>query len=151
MSIQIENRQSAVKIDPRRIRAVLTKLLKRLGRTGSELSIVFVDDAAIREINRSYLGRDRATNVISFPMQEGEHGGVNPRLLGDIVISAQTAEAAAKIGGMTTDDEIDFLLIHGLLHLVGYNHEGTTDAEEKRMREAEAELFRILTGYRLAD
>ncbi len=150
MAIQIENRQSEAKIDLRRIRSVLSRLLRHLGRDDSELSILLVDDMAIREINRSYLDRDHATNVISFPMQEGEFGGVNPKVLGDIVISVETARTEAKKARIPADDEIDFLLIHGLLHLVGYNHENTTPAEETRMKEMEDELFFFLKGYRLA-
>jgi probable rRNA maturation factor len=149
MPIQIENRQSA-KIDLRRIRSVLARLMKRLGCGEAELSVVLVDDAAIREINRTYLNRDHATNVISFPMQEGDYGGVNPKVLGDIVVSVETARAEAKKALIAMDDELDFLLIHGLLHLTGYNHENTSVAEVKRMKDKEDELFQFLKGYRLA-
>jgi len=149
MPIQIENRQSA-KIDLRRIRSVLARLMKRLGCGEAELSVVLVDDAAIREINRTYLARDHATNVISFPMQEGEYSDVNPRVLGDIVVSVETARTEAKKARIAADDELDFLLIHGLLHLTGYNHENTSAAEVARMKDKEDEIFHFLKGYRLA-
>ncbi|MFZ1036419.1 MAG: rRNA maturation RNase YbeY, partial [Smithella sp.] len=88
-----------------------------------------------------YLGRDKATNVLSFSLREGEYGDINPQILGDIIISAQTAQRDALHGKLTIGQEIDFLIIHGILHLLGYNHENTTKKETNRMREKEKELF----------
>jgi probable rRNA maturation factor len=150
MSILIENRQTE-KIDLRRIRSVLTKIMKQLKYEDRELSLVLVDDEGIREINRTYLARDYATNVIAFAMQEGEYGDINPQVLGDIMISVETARADAERDGIDLADELDFLMIHGLLHLTGYNHENTTAAESRRMKEKESELFFFLKGYRLAE
>jgi len=150
MSILIENRQTE-KIDLRRIRSVLTKIMKHLKYEDRELSLVLVDDKGIREINKTYLARDYATNVIAFSMQEGEYGDINPRVLGDIIISVETARTDAERDRIDLADELDFLMIHGLLHLTGYNHENTTAAESSRMKDKEAELFFFLKGYRLAD
>ena len=112
----------------------------------AELSVVVVDDAGIQELNRDYLGRDRPTNVISFPMLEGEESGIVPGLLGDVVISADTAARDAEEAGSTFEREFFFLLIHGILHLVGFNHEGVGDAEIARMEAKEDELFALVAG-----
>jgi probable rRNA maturation factor len=107
----------------------------------AEVSILVVDDDRIREINRDYLGKDRPTNVISFAMQEGEGGDISPSLLGDVVISAETAARDAAEAGQTFAGELYFLLLHGMLHLVGYDHERGT-AEQARLMEArEREIF----------
>jgi probable rRNA maturation factor len=147
MSIAIENRQKKAKLDLRRIRRSLKRLMKELCCEDKELSLLLVDDDQIRKINRTYLKRDRSTNVISFPMSEGEFGAVNPQLLGDIVLSAETAARDAAAGGIDLMDEVEFLLIHGLLHLLGYEHENTTSEESKEMNTRERELFFILRGY----
>jgi len=106
--------------------------------------VVLVDDAEIREMNHRYLRRDRATNVISFPMQEGEWSGLNPSILGDVVISVDTAFRDAAEGGVSSAGEIFFLLIHGILHLTGYNHENVGEEETRRMETKENELFTLI-------
>lgn len=95
----------------------------------------------IQEVNRDYLGKDRPTNVISFAMQEGEGIGVQPDLLGDVVISAETAARDACEAKYTFESELYFLLLHGILHLLGYDHERGTEAEAKRMEAREREVF----------
>ena len=95
----------------------------------------------IQEVNRDYLGKDRPTNVISFAMQEGEGGGVQPDLLGDVVISAETAARDACEAKSTFESELYFLLLHGILHLLGYDHERGTEAEAKCMEDREQEVF----------
>lgn len=149
MNIHIENRQKKVKLDLRRIRRVIHKLKKELKCADQEVSLLFVDNEQIREVNRQYLKRDRATNVISFPFREGDYGHVNPQLLGDIVISAERACQDAAAGDLSFDDEIDFLMIHGLLHLLGYNHEDVDKDKEMVMKEKENALFFLLNGYEL--
>lgn len=110
----------------------------------SELSIVIVSDDQIREINRDYLQRDKATNVISFAMQEGEGAGLQPALLGDVVISADTAARDAEEAGLPFESELYFLLLHGILHLVGYDHERGTEEEARRMEAKEEEIFAMI-------
>ena len=105
----------------------------------------------IRDINRDYLGKDRPTNVISFAMQEGEGGGIQPDLLGDVVISAETAARDAHEADSTFDAELYFLLLHGILHLLGYDHERGTKAEAKRMEAREREVFTLLREEFLAE
>lgn len=110
----------------------------------TELSVVIVDDEQIQEINRDYLQRDKPTNVISFAQQEGEGAGICPELLGDVVISADTAHRDALDAQVSFFSELSFLLIHGVLHLVGYDHERGTQEQAELMEQKESELFQIL-------
>jgi probable rRNA maturation factor len=105
------------------------RMLRALERESAELSIVLCDDATIRELNRDYRERDAPTDVLAFPMGEGEGGDLHPDLLGDVVISVDTARRQQK--RPTLHEELTFLLAHGLLHLLGYDH--ATRAEERRM------------------
>jgi probable rRNA maturation factor len=108
------------------------------------LSVLIVDDAAIREINRDYLDRDRPTNVIAFAMQEGEGAGVQPDVLGDVVISAETAARDAAEAGTSFVSELYFLLLHGILHLLGYDHERGSASDAERMERRESEIFALI-------
>jgi probable rRNA maturation factor len=94
-----------------------------LGYPDHELSLLIVDDPQIEIINREYLQHEGPTNVISFAMQEGEFSQVSPFLLGDVVISADTAEKEANLSGISFRQRLIELLIHGMLHLVGFDHE----------------------------
>jgi probable rRNA maturation factor len=121
------------------------KILRDLGcPEGTELSVSIVGDRSIRIINREYLAKDRPTNVISFSLQEGECGGVNPQALGDVIISADTAAREAEEGGMAFFERLSFLLLHGILHLCGYDHERSGEEEAQKMQQKEQQLFRIL-------
>ena len=146
MKIQIKNSQTEIKIDRRKIRSTVQQILKILDCGDKEVSISFVDDETIRQLNKQYLARDRATNVISFSLLEGECGNINPQILGDIIISVQTAQRDAVKGKLSIELEIDFLLIHGILHLLGYNHENTTKEETARMKKKEKELFNTINS-----
>ncbi|MFN2257081.1 MAG: rRNA maturation RNase YbeY [Desulfuromonadaceae bacterium] len=112
----------------------------------AELSVLIIDDAAIQEINRDYLERDRPTNVISFSQQEGETPVVPGAevLLGDVVISADTASRDAQEAGIYMFAELVFLLLHGILHLLGYDHERGTQEDAKRMEAKEQEIYALL-------
>jgi probable rRNA maturation factor len=144
MKIAIENRQTRQKINRVLLRKVARKILSASACPDALLSILIVDDAAIREINRDYLGKDRPTNVISFAMQEGEGGGVQPELLGDVVISAETAARDACEARTSFESELYFLLLHGILHLLGYDHERGTPDEAERMEAREREIFALI-------
>lgn len=126
------------------MRAAAAKILSVLGCTSSEISVSIVGDRAIRVLNREYLQKDRPTNVISFSMQEGEFGSMAPDLLGDVVISADTAAREAEDGGITFHERLVFLLLHGILHLTGYDHERSGEDEAKRMEAKELEITDIL-------
>ncbi len=121
------------------------KILKDLGcPDNTELSISIVSDMAIRRINRDYLSKDRPTNVISFSLQEGDYAGINPQALGDVIISADTALSEAINADMDHFERLSFLLMHGILHLCGYDHERSGEDEAIKMEKKEKELFRIL-------
>jgi len=123
---------------------VAHQILSDLGCPDSELSILIVDDSEIQVINRDYLQRDKPTNVISFAMQEGEGGGLHPELLGDVVISAETAARDSAEVDKPFESELYFLLLHGILHLLGYDHERGTEDEARIMEEKEQELYAAL-------
>lgn len=112
---------------------------------GSELSVTFVSNERIREINKEYRGKDYPTDVISFSLEElgeGEleiSGGDMPRILGDIIISVKKAEEQASEYGHSFEREMGFLAVHGLLHLLGYDHE--TEEEEKVMFNRQKDLL----------
>jgi len=99
-----------------------------------------VDDDEIVELNREYLRRDSPTNVLAFAMGEGEDKHLHDYLLGDVVISAETAQREVEQRGITLQEEIALLLVHGILHLIGYEHEGDGD-EAVRMEAKERAIL----------
>lgn len=111
-----------------------------------ELSILVVDDSEITELNKTYFDREGPTNVIAFSMREGEYSEVSPYLLGDVVISAETAEQEANRAGMPREERFVQLLVHGILHLLGYDHV-TSEADAKKM---DAEANRVLAAIEAA-
>jgi len=120
------------------VRKKTGQILNALGCNHHEISVVIMDDAEIRALNREFRDIDRPTNVLSFPMQEGEFSNVTPGLLGDVVISAQTAAAEAEEAGIPLDQRLSQLLVHGILHLVGFDHEtGEEDARHMEIKSLE--------------
>ena len=108
----------------------------------SELSIVFSDDAHIRTLNADWRGKDKPTNVLSFPAFPFVMGGPLPPMMGDIVLAAETVAREAALEGKPVDNHITHLVIHGLLHLLGHDHE--IDAEAEAMEAIErAALARL--------
>jgi len=145
MQILLNNRQRKHPIRSRQLKKVAVRILSALEcPDDSELSISIVGDRTIRIVNREYLAKDRPTNVISFSLREGEFGGLTPNLLGDVIISAETSAREAEQGGMQPFERLSFLLMHGILHLCGYDHERSGADEAARMVKKEKELFRIL-------
>ena len=142
MEILFKNAQRKIRINSKGIKNNVKQVLEDLDCHEKELSILVVSDAKIRELNRQYRGMDRATDVLSFPQQE-EDNGLNHHLLGDIVFSAETAARQAKEHGLSFEEEILLLLIHGILHLLGYDHE-RSKKNEKQMRKKSRELFGML-------
>ncbi len=118
------------------------RLLTALRMPDAELSILLVSDAEMRKLNRDYRGKDRPTDVLSFAQQEGP-GGAPDGLLGDVVVSVDTAKRQAAARGATLPREAERLLVHGLLHLLGYDHERSA-AEARRMQRRERALARGL-------
>ncbi|KAB2493551.1 rRNA maturation RNase YbeY [Priestia endophytica] len=113
--------------------------------SNAELSLTFVDNDAIQDINREYRGKDKPTDVISFAMEEMGEGELEivgedlPRALGDIIISIPKAEEQAEEYGHSFMRELGFLAVHGFLHLLGYDHE--TEEEEKEMFTRQTEIL----------
>ena len=140
MKVAITNRQRHYQIDRMRLRKAAEKILNDLGYPDSELSVAIVGDRSIRSLNRLYLGRDKPTNVISFAMQEGLFLDFNPQLLGDVVISSVTCAREAFDAGISFAYRLHFLLLHGILHLTGFDHERSGEAEARRMEEKEREI-----------
>jgi len=114
-----------------------------------ELSILIVDDPEIAGLNKRYLNRSGPTNVIAFPMQQGPFRQITPNLLGDVVISIDTAAREAQEAGISVESRLDQLLIHGILHLLGFDHEKTPEEANRMDRKAE-ELLELLSESRSA-
>jgi probable rRNA maturation factor len=147
MSVLISGPPEAIrrsKVDVARLRRSGRAVLDALGEGDSELSIALVDDAAIRALNAQWRGLSRATDVLSFSQLEGDFSDHRGRLLGDVVISVETAAAQAAERHRSLDETVTRLLIHGVLHLLGHDHEA--DDEARRMRAEERRLWRVIAG-----
>ena len=118
--------------------------MKNLGCLNQEVSILFTADTDIRKLNQQFRNIDQATDVLSFP-QDADEDLIIPGeiILGDIAVSLDTAKAQAKEHGLTFEEEIILLLIHGILHLLGYDHE-ISEQEYERMRIKTRELFSLV-------
>ena len=130
--IEAVNRQRKFKIDTKAWETFATRASAAIGHKESSATIAFVSDKAIRQLNRQFRGVDKATDVLSFPA-----GDTDESNLGDIAISVETAAAQAKENGLTFEDEVAQLILHGLLHLSGYDHEtdrGEMNRLELRLR-----------------
>jgi probable rRNA maturation factor len=116
-------------LDARRVRVLADRMLEKLDLGSAELSVLLTDDATIHALNREHRGKDRPTDVLAFALDEAGASGL--RCLGDIVISLDTAARQARGRRRPLLDEVRFLLAHGLLHLVGYDHD--TKTHKRRM------------------
>ncbi|HHT73125.1 MAG TPA: rRNA maturation RNase YbeY [Firmicutes bacterium] len=141
VDLLLNNEQSHYDIEP--FRDLITRaFLEVLAREGAdpdvEVSLTFVDDEQIRVLNREYRAKDTATDVLSFP-QDDEDGFMSipgmPQVLGDIVISLPRAEEQAETFGHSLEREVVYLAVHGLLHLLGFDHEDEEGRAEMRARE----------------
>jgi probable rRNA maturation factor len=130
--IEAVNRQRKFRIETKAWEAFAAKAATAIGRNGSSATIAFVSDQSIRRLNRQFRGVDKATDVLSFPADDSDN--LN---LGDIAISVETAAKQATENGLAFDEEVAQLILHGLLHLCGYDHEtdnGEMNRLEVRMR-----------------
>jgi len=152
MEILISNECPGIKVDTREIKEQIGKILTSLDCNEHEISILFVGDPGIRDLNHQFRGMDCPTDVLSFPqLSEGEAEPPGAPVLGDIAISLETARQQSKNHGLSLGEELTLLLIHGILHLLGYDHE-ISDQEEERMRKKTRELFAMIyPGKKLAD
>ena len=130
--IEAVNRQRKVKIDTKAWEVFAARVLAAIGSPECSATIAFVSDKTIRQLNRQFRGIDKATDVLSFPAADGDD-----KNLGDVAISVDTATTQAKQNGLTLDEEVAQLILHGLLHLSGYDHEtdkGEMNRLELRLR-----------------
>jgi probable rRNA maturation factor len=123
--VEVVNRQRRLKLDTEAWSTFAAKALDAIGKSESAATIAFVSDKRIRELNRQFRGVDKATDVLSFPAEEEFN-------LGDVAVSVETAVVQAKENGLSFDEEISQLILHGLLHLCGYDHE-TDNGEMNRL------------------
>src|SRR3989337_1725257 len=144
MNTEVTNRQRKYKVDRQSIKSNADNILLLCGSGNAELSILIVNNRVMRTLNRQYRGIDKPTDVLSFlpapsPFTFGGGGagdGEPLRFLGDVVISMEKTHAQAAERGHSPDKEFKILLIHGILHLLGYDH-GVSRTEAQRMRRKE--------------
>lgn len=151
MIVTLENNQEKVSI-PEALEADLTKAMNVVAELEAlspqtEVDITLVDDAAIHELNRTYRGIDRPTDVLSFALDEGEEepevdDDEIEHLLGDVIISAPTAVRQGEEYGHGLEREMTYLVVHGMLHLLGYDH--MEEKDKLIMRKREEEVLRRL-------
>jgi probable rRNA maturation factor len=126
--VEVVNRQRKVRVDPESWRAFAGRALKVIPSEGEGVTVAFVSDRAMRELNRRWRGKSGTTDVLSFPSGQEEFEKGEGATLGDVVISAEQAARQAAEHGLDFEGEVAQLILHGLLHLCGYDHE--TDSGE---------------------
>jgi probable rRNA maturation factor len=138
MAVLIDNKQNNIQISLKIMKKTAQAVLDALEFPEGELSVLFVDDPEIEALNKKYLNREGPTNVIAFPMLDGSFSDITPKLLGDVVISVDTAQKEGESAGISAEGRIVELLIHGILHLFGYDHEeGGKEALEMEKKSQE--------------
>jgi probable rRNA maturation factor len=130
--IEVVSRQRKVSLDCDRWQAFTGRALKVVGKDSSGVTVAFVSDRAMRELNRMWRHNPGTTDVLSFPAEGDEFGSVDEPSLGDVVISVEQAARQARENKLSFDEEIAQLILHGLLHLCGYDH-STDDGEMNRL------------------
>jgi probable rRNA maturation factor len=153
LPVRLRNERGLTGADARLRPRVLRRaeaMLALLQLEKAELSLLLSDDEAIRELNKDYRGKDKPTDVLAFPMREGDfgrfHAALPSRLLGDVIVSIPTAKRQAVTAKREALGEITMLVAHGLLHLLGWDHE--TAAKDRKMR---AETDRLVAAAEEAD
>ena len=123
MEILLSNNQSYHPVNAEAFQSQIGQVLEKLEETECELSLLLTDDVEIQELNRTYRDLDKATDVLSFPQDEDAVNETGDTLLGDVVISVETAARQAEEHHLSFNEELILLAIHGILHLLGYDHE----------------------------
>lgn len=151
IKVMIRNNQKQIKL-PVGLRLLVRKCCQAVLVTekfehDAEVSVSFVDNKEIRQLNKLYRNKDKSTDVLSFPLGENDVYDVNNEtgayLLGDVVISIETAIKQAQMYNHTLEREVGFLTVHSMLHLLGYDHE-TSPIDAAQMREKEEEVLEYL-------
>lgn len=150
MQIELSNQQEKLTVT-QEMEDKIIEVLEEAARVHevndmAEVSLMLTDDESIHEMNREYRGIDRPTDVLSFALEEGEEeeifGGPEENLLGDIIISVETAVRQAEEYGHSVEREMSFLALHGMLHLLGYDH--MEEEERQAMRAQEKAILAAL-------
>lgn len=144
MNVRLSQQPRTRKVPLNLVKSVLKRVFE-IDHKDGEVSVLFLDDEGIRKLNREYRDIDRPTDVLSFALNEGELTDPQPEMWGDIVISVESAARQAEESGELFESEIARLLIHGALHLLGYEHEQSME-EAERMERME---LKILSGITL--
>ena len=141
MPVHMQSHVRCVTFDQARLERLARAILSDVGETSAELGIMFVGDQRMRGLNRRYRGKDRTTDVLAFAMRGAPHS--SSHLLGDVVIAVPTAARQAKQGQRSLDEELMVLLVHGILHLCGYDHE-RSEKDARRMHRRERMILRSI-------
>ena len=135
--IEVVNRQRKVPVDCKRWEEFTEKAMKVVPAKGAGVTVAFVSDRQMRELNERWRGKKGTTDVLSFPAEQDESERLEGRTLGDILISVEQAARQAAQHGLSFETEVEQLILHGLLHLCGYDHErdaGEMNRLELRLR-----------------
>ena len=141
VTVDVVRRGPARQVPVRGFKAKARRILRLMDLVDCELSVALVGDEEIRRLNGRYRSRDEPTDVLSFPLDEPLPSG--HRLIGDVIISVEKAARQARQRRRSLDDELEVLLVHGILHNLGYDHERSPD-DEREMRALERRLRRDL-------
>jgi len=140
MTIRIHNRQRTVAIDTAAVRKRVLQIMMYLGHSDQELSVVFGSDRLLQEINRTYRHQDRPTNVLAFPQSPTYEGEPATPMLGDVIVALPTAAREAHDLQQSLEERVVYLLLHGILHLLGHDHEGSA-TQRRRMEALERQVL----------
>jgi rRNA maturation RNase YbeY len=143
MSVYIIDEQTECSIDCETLENQIKTILPLLNCKNKELSILLTNDKKIQELNKQYRNKNISTDVLSFSQTEGEEDGLKHNLLGDIVISTSTAMRQCSEHNLSIHQEIVLLLIHGILHLLGFDHD-RSDEDDVYMKKKTSELFSFI-------
>ena len=141
MPVDIVSKNARGKVSRRELRNIALKVLELVQQDQTELSIALVDNRTIRALNAKFRNQDAPTDVLSFPADERVDSGI--RLLGDVIISVEKAAVQAKERKRSLHEEIVTLLVHGILHLIGYDHE-RSQRDARIMAGLEKKIYRAL-------
>ena len=143
MEILLQNNQNQHPVNTEEFQSQVAQVLEKLGETECELSLLLTGDAEIRQLNKTYRKLDKATDVLSFPQDEDAVNESGDTLLGDVVISVETAARQAEEHHLSFNEELILLAIHGILHLLGYDHERSPQ-DARVMKDKTQTIFEIL-------
>ena len=149
MGVLLRNDHPDINIDCHDIENIIAIIMSHLDCSNQEVSILLTEDKDIRQLNQEFRGIDQPTDVLSFPQNADEDPSIPEEIiLGDIAVSLDIAKTQAKEHGLDFKEEIILLLMHGILHLLGYDHE-ISEKEETKMRNKTRELFKLVFPERM--